>query len=124
MAGDPSTSAPHPTPAPGPTAAGPFEFSGGALCLDFVNSWGDRGRPESDQLKGFAGLLTFSGQAGLLEEGFRQELLVRAAGEPGSPETPELSAAFATAIQLRESLYRIFTASARGHELPADEVEI
>jgi predicted RNA-binding Zn ribbon-like protein len=116
-----STSAPQGQPAPANLPGGPFEFSGGALCLDFVNSWGDRGRPESDQLKGFGSLLTFAGQAGLLEEGCRRELLARAAEEP---ESLDLGAAFAAAVALREGLYRIFAASARGLELPANEVEL
>jgi predicted RNA-binding Zn ribbon-like protein len=98
--------------------AEPFEFSGGALCLDFVNSWGDRDRPESDRLKSFADLLAFACQAGLLDEPRRLELArlpATADGEPGA-------SAFATASELRESLYRIFTARARRSSTPPDAV--
>ncbi len=94
---------------------GPFEFSGGALCLDFVNSWGDRARPESDQLRSFADLLAFAAQAGLVDEVRRREL---AAGTSAAAA----AAACDEALRLRESLYRLFTACARDHACPAQDV--
>ncbi|NTV75551.1 MAG: hypothetical protein HGA66_15280, partial [Holophaga sp.] len=36
-----------------------FELSGGSLCLDFANTWPDRGREESDQLQSLAHLVAF-----------------------------------------------------------------
>ena len=37
-----------------------FELSGGALCLDFANTWEDRERPEEEHLQGYADLLRFA----------------------------------------------------------------
>lgn len=92
-----------------------FELSGGALCLDFVNSWGDRDRPESDQLRSYADVVAFAAQTGLLAESRRRKLA----------ELPAVSAgaAFADALGLRESLYRIFAARARGRACPERDVE-
>ncbi|MEO7794047.1 MAG: ABATE domain-containing protein [Thermoanaerobaculia bacterium] len=100
-------SSPELAPPADPPGVGAFEFSGGALCLDFVNSWGDRARPESDQLKGFTALQGFASQAGL------------ATLPVALSETP---AAFATALRLRESLYRIFSSRARGRAASPDDV--
>lgn len=111
-----------PTPPAPPVALsppGPFELSGGALCLDFVNSWGDRDRPESDLLKSFGDFLAFAAQAGLIDGARGREPANRSAGEPTAT-----AAAFASALQLRESLFRLFTARARGSVCPAGDVEI
>lgn len=112
----PSPSPPAPTSAP--LASSSFEFSGGALCLDFVNTWGDRGRPLSDQLKGFEDLVAFAAQAGLVDDACRQALLAQAAADAaGSGQ------AFDTAARLRESLYALFAGTARDRELPARDLE-
>src|ERR1700724_2382251 len=58
-----------------------FEMSGGALCLDFANTWSDRGRPETDKLCGYADLLAFARQAGLLDVGEGSRLADLAARE-------------------------------------------
>lgn len=107
---------PSPTPAAQPSPR--FEFSGGALCLDFVNTWGDRARPEGDKLKGFDALVAFAVQAGLLDEARRRTLAARAKEEPGLA-----AEAFAEAVRLRESLYALFAGTARGRELPARDLE-
>ena len=43
-----------------------FEMIGGRTCLDFANTWGDRRRPASDRLHGYADLLAFARQAAIL----------------------------------------------------------
>lgn len=108
----------NPAPTPAAPAPGPFELSGGRLCLDFVNSWGDRARPETDQLRSFGDLLAFSGQTGLLDEAQRRKLQGQAAGAKGA------QAAFDAAVRLRESLYRIFAGRARGREAQGRDLEI
>lgn len=88
---------------------GPFELSGGALCLDFANTWGDRARPESDRLRSHADLLAFAAQAGLAtprELAAQRRLGARDAGAAAS--------ALARARGLREALYALFSARAAG----------
>src|ERR1700730_8544969 len=84
-----------------------FELSGGALCLDFVNTWGDRARPETDRLLAYPALLAFALQAGLL--GRRGETLLARRAERNSPDA---AAALALACSLREALYRILSSVA------------
>lgn len=96
-----------------------FELSGGALCLDFVNTWGDRARPESDQIRTFDDLLAFAVQTGLLAEPRRRELATWAARAPA----PAVARALAAALGLRESLYAIFAAGARGRATPPSDLE-
>ena len=86
-----------------------FELSGGALCLDFVNTLGDRGRPETEKLAGYPDLLAFAGQAGLLTAGEAARLSRRAERDPRAA-----AAALGLGRDLREALYRIFSALAAG----------
>jgi predicted RNA-binding Zn ribbon-like protein len=96
----------------------PFELSGGALCLDFANTWGDRGRPASERLHGYADLLRFARQAGLLNERQAAALERRA-----RRQVEEAERAFAAAVELREALYRLCSARAAGAELPDADLE-
>ena len=97
-------------------AAGPFELSGGALCLDFANTWGDRRRPESDRLRSYPSLLAFASQAALLG---RREATILARHAHRAPTVAE--GALASARRLRDVLYRLFAAQARGRRpAPAD----
>src|SRR5438876_261926 len=60
------------------TARAPlFELSGGTLCLDFANTWGDRARPETDRLRSYEALPAFA----------RQTDVVPAPPAPGSSST-------------------------------------
>ncbi len=94
-----------------------FELTGGALCLDFVNTWGDRQRPECDLLRGYPSLLSFAAEAGIL--GHRR--VVELAGQAG--RTPAAAAATgAAALVLREALYRLFAAQARGRRVASADV--
>lgn len=95
---------------PQPSLPSPgFEFSGGDLALDFVNTWGDRGRPETDRLRGYGDLLAFARQGGLLGPG-RAEGLARAALRRPSEARGVLEAA----LGLREALYRLLTGRCAG----------
>lgn len=86
-----------------------FELSGGDLCLDFANTWGDRGRPETDKLLRYADLLTFARQAGVLSAGETEHFGAWAVREPG-----EAGAVFRSGRGLREDLYCLFSAIAAG----------
>jgi len=89
--------------------APPFEFSGGALCLDFVNTLGDRPRCAHDRLGEFSDLLRWAGEAEILDAPLQTRLAGRAARRP-----TEAREVFGRAIALREDLYRIFSAFAAG----------
>jgi len=86
-----------------------FELSGGALGLDFANTWSDRDRPETDKLRGYGDLLAFAEQTGLLAAGDLARLEAQAGRDPWLAE-----AALMLCRELREALYGIFSAVAAG----------
>jgi predicted RNA-binding Zn ribbon-like protein len=90
-----------------------FELSGGALCLDFVNTLGDRPRCRNETLQRPADLLRWGAAAGLLEP---------AGTEPD--RRGQASAAFRRAIDLRESLYRIFSARVAFREADGADLDL
>src|SRR5260370_35144732 len=95
-------------------AAPSFELSGGALCLDFANTWGDRGRPETEKLRGYADLLAFALQTGQLTGGEAARL-----GELAARHPREAAAAFAGCPRRRGVLCRVRSAvSARRRPPP------
>jgi predicted RNA-binding Zn ribbon-like protein len=92
----------------------PFSFIAGALCLDFVNTVGSRVCEQpSDKLRGFADLIRWSKEAGLIQQGEALELQAYSEAHSNSA-TKVLEEARA----LREALYRIFAALGR-KETPA-----
>jgi predicted RNA-binding Zn ribbon-like protein len=103
--------------APSPQVQGPFELSGDEVCLDFVNTWADRARPETDGLRDYGQLLAFARQAGLVDPENEGRLAARA-----QAEVHAAAAAIATARRLREALYGIFSARARGREVQAPDL--
>jgi predicted RNA-binding Zn ribbon-like protein len=112
----PMTAPPDPQGATFPAPAsessrGPFELSGGALCLDFANTWADRQRPESDYLRDYAALLAFATQTRTLAPCAAEELARRAAADPAAVE-----GAMQAAGELRDALYRLFAGCAAGGE--------
>jgi predicted RNA-binding Zn ribbon-like protein len=84
-----------------------FDLSGGALGLDFANTWSDRGRPETDHLRAYTDLLAFARQTGLLNAEEESRLKSQAERDPRAAE-----AALAQGRGLREALYGIFSALA------------
>ena len=84
----------------------PFEFSGGALCLDFANTLGNRPEGQGETLHALPDLLRWGVAAGLLESGdVERPRQRRPAGAADS---------FDRAIAFREGLYRIFSTRASG----------
>jgi predicted RNA-binding Zn ribbon-like protein len=102
---------------PALAAQGPFELSGGDLCLDFVNTWGDRGRPETDGLQTYPQLVAFARQSGLIDPVGEAALATRAAAK-----APAAAAAIEAARSLREALYGIFSARAQDREIPGPDL--
>ena len=94
-----------------------FDLAAGALCLDFVNTWGDRARPESDRLRSYGDLLAFAAQAGLSATRETAEARRRAARRPS-----DAGAALASARELRDTLYGLFSARAAGRPAPRSDL--
>jgi predicted RNA-binding Zn ribbon-like protein len=98
-------------PAP-PVPLPVFEFSGGNLALDFVNTWPDRSRQETDRLGTFPDLQAFVRQGGQA-----------AGGRAGrSARAPEAARVLRAARRLREALFRLFTAGLRGRPAEARDL--
>ncbi len=87
-----------------PVTAGEFKFVGGSLCLDFVNTVGERGSPEMrEKLVSFEDLARWSEQAGIIKHG-EANRIVQLAGAHASTARTILK----RAIGFREALYRTF----------------
>jgi predicted RNA-binding Zn ribbon-like protein len=95
-----------------------FDLSGGALCLDFANTWGDRGRAETDSLRSYSDLLAFARQAGILNRGQQARCAESATHDPDAASTT-----LSSARSLRDSLYRIFAALAAAQPPTAADLE-
>ncbi len=99
----------------------------GKLCLDFANTVEPRGGPPPvaappgfvfrDELGDYADLVAWTVHAGALGEAVAADLLTVAARHPA-----EAIRWFAAAIELREATYRVFWATARGHEPQAADL--
>jgi predicted RNA-binding Zn ribbon-like protein len=87
----------------------PFDLSGGAPCLDFANTLADRPRCTKENLAEYGDLLRWGAEAGLLTPDEEERLRRRAARRPG-----EARETFRRAIELRETVYRIFSGLAAG----------
>lgn len=92
----------------------PFEFSAGVLCLDFVNTLGDRPRCANEGLRGYEDLLRWVEEAGAVSSDILERVRRRARRRSG-----EARGILQRALGLRECLYRVFSAVARG-EQPCD----
>jgi predicted RNA-binding Zn ribbon-like protein len=80
-----------------------FDFSGGDVCLDFVNTLGDRPRGHEEHLDSWRDLVDWAEQGRLLPK--REAAALRSTGAARGAAT---EAAFERAVALRECLYRIF----------------
>ena len=105
----------HPESAP---PAGVFELSGGELCLDFANSWGNRNDASTDRLTSYERLLRFGVEAGHLSDEAFDRALARAELEPEAAQN-----ALTRGLELRELLFALFDARARCLDLPGPALE-
>jgi predicted RNA-binding Zn ribbon-like protein len=96
-----------------------FEFSGGALCLDFVNTISDRAAERGEHLNEWPDLVSWAEQAQIITRTqatqFRES--IRAREEPARRE-------FHRALELRESLFRIFGRLSAGRPPASDDVGV
>jgi predicted RNA-binding Zn ribbon-like protein len=103
-------------PAAGAAADGyVFELSGGHLALDFANTASRRPDPAQnrERLTDFGRLVTWGEQAGLLTE--KAALRLRAGAKDHARSA---AAALKRAVTLREAIYELFAAFARGVPVP------
>ena len=96
--------------APGPKR---FHFVGGDLSLDFTNSvGGKRGLRTREHLNTYGDFVSWSKQAGLLNEGRSLQLLQLA-----ERQKEEADKVLSRGVKLREAIYNIFSAAIR-HQPP------
>jgi predicted RNA-binding Zn ribbon-like protein len=101
------------------TLASDWDLMSERLPLDFANTVENHASAQpKDKLKSYFDLVTWSLAAGLLTENEAQYLLEEAETHPA-----EVSAALAKAIELRETIYRIFSAVANEKEPDRTDLE-
>jgi predicted RNA-binding Zn ribbon-like protein len=100
---------------------GKLVLLGGELCLDFANTAGWRGQPDSvGVLRDYEDLIAWTQHVGALSARQGIDLLKRAASEPGHAK-----AVCEQAIAFREALYQVFSSLADGRAAePADVATI
>jgi predicted RNA-binding Zn ribbon-like protein len=95
-----------------------WDFDAGLLPLDFTNTAEWHARPDSlEKLNSFADLVSWSWNAGLLTEQAARRLLDTAEQRP-----EDARRALAQIIELRETLYQIFSHHAAGSEIPEEDL--
>jgi predicted RNA-binding Zn ribbon-like protein len=85
------------------------------LCLDFANTCGHRPLTVDDEIHEYADLVVWARRNALLSPAEASELSAAARARPG-----DAAAAHRRALELREVIYRLFSATARG-EAPGEE---
>jgi predicted RNA-binding Zn ribbon-like protein len=96
-------------------APSPFDFVGGRVSLDFVNTVsGDRAGTPRDRIGTYADLVRWAREAGIATEAEGSALLAQARRRPEEAER-----ARSEALRLREALYGLFAAEAEGRDPPA-----
>jgi predicted RNA-binding Zn ribbon-like protein len=95
-----------------------FEFSGGALCLDFANTAGSLPREAQDRLNGYEGLLRWAGQASVVGQADGTALARLARSKPEAARR-----SYRRAMELREAIFGIFSALAAGGRPESPDLE-
>jgi predicted RNA-binding Zn ribbon-like protein len=100
------------------TAVDSFEFSGGYLCLDFVNTLSDRLTIEVDLLNTYTDLLSWCREAKILNTEEIAQLQTLAEVQPR-----EAAEWLTVSKQARELMHRIFNALASGVTVEEGELQ-
>ncbi|MBE3562050.1 MAG: ABATE domain-containing protein [Ktedonobacteraceae bacterium] len=95
-----------------------FDFSGGQLCLDFVNTVDDRATSPLDRLATYGDLVAWGQQAQILLEATAHRLLELAGASPH-----EASAVLHQVREVREAIFRIFVAVTQEREPPGEDMQ-
>jgi predicted RNA-binding Zn ribbon-like protein len=98
-----------------------FEISGGHLALDFTNTISRRADPAQcrDRLTHYGRLVSWAVQAGLISAKDGECLRTEASDRPRAAV-----AALRRAIGVREAMFSIFVALARGERPPAEAIDL
>ena len=98
-----------------------FQIIAGELCLDFINTLDNRNVPEriEELVPSYGDLLEWAMQAGALSSRQGKLLLKESENHP-----KQAAAIRDQAANLRECLYRMFTALARGQKVAPDDLSI
>lgn len=80
-----------------------------SLCLDFANTWGNRSDPASDTLHSYEDLLGWAGSAEIVSAGDQ-----RALENLARMDETESSAVLRTALEIRDTIFALFSAAAAG----------
>jgi predicted RNA-binding Zn ribbon-like protein len=92
---------------------------GGDLCLDFANTLNGHERPAGHEyLHDYRDLVLWARHAGILSAGDYKELLKEAEARPAAAQT-----AFRNALNLREAIFRIFSALAFERKPSGEDLE-
>ena len=94
-----------------------FELSGGALCLDFVNTVDNRPVEPTELLDSYDDLVAWAEQTGVLEPALAATLRAEAGRRPDAA-----AAALDGARALREAVHAVLTAASRGAAPPPDSL--
>ena len=94
-----------------------FDYSSGSLCLDLANTWGDRSDAGKRPIIGYGDLLDWARGAGVVSEREHAELdkLVHR-------EATRAFGVFRSAVELRDVVYRLCSATAAGEKPPDRDV--
>lgn len=95
-----------------------FESSGGSVCLDFANTWGNRADPANDRLRSYSDLLRWAESTGIVRDAGLRALRALA-----RDQADEASVVFEEAIELRDTVYRLCATVARGERLAQADLE-
>ena len=97
-----------------------YDFIGGNICLDFVNTVGGlRGQVSKEYINDYADLVDWALQAKVISVD-TAEALRRAA----SSQAKDAHRAFVAALAVREAIYDIFSAVAGSNAVPAESLAI
>jgi predicted RNA-binding Zn ribbon-like protein len=97
-----------------------FDLSGGVLCLDFANTVSRRKllRQATDHIDSYGDLVAFAEQSKVVSPEHAAELRLQARRRRREEQT-----SLRTAIWYRESLFRVFSALARGTAVPPSDLQ-
>lgn len=97
-----------------------FDRTGDHLALDYANTVSARETPSPiERIPGYADLVAFARQTGIVTSGQAASLLKQAARKP-----KRATEVHASAVALRDALYQIFAAVAHGESPDMRELEI
>ena len=94
-----------------------FDFCGGHVALDFVNTVGNRGAARDEHVATYGDLVAWAEARGVVTKGDAARLRRGAAAAP-----EDARAAYRRAIRLREAIYRVFQRRASGKTPAADDL--